>query len=133
MFSLLGCNHFPDVDKSDSCTTPKNETALQIESINRIKEKPDLSIDDARSLLKRLAKKLGIDTPVCKGYEDQIRQAAKQAISQRADALLDDLLELCSQEIPNSADLDKVGAIIEEKRAAKEALEYIGEATDACD
>jgi len=63
---------------------------------------------------------------------EEVTAAARDAVKENADTLLPVIMRVCEFPIPDSHDLEKIGAITEAKRAAKEALAMLGDTDSDC-
>lgn len=132
LFLISSCTTYPS-EESGSCNEQRIVTQSYLATINQIKNKAEPTLDDAKRLIKPLSKNFRIDTVQCTGFTNEVVQTAKNVLSQRSDDISDYLLDLCSQLIPTTHDLELIGAIVEQKQAAKAALTYIQKPTDLCE
>ena len=129
---ILPFHYSLEADEDERCKENKKVAAMFLKQIEDISNIPDPTIEDTKKLCRPMEEGFGLNWGQCSGFTEQVRQAAKKVLRQRAKKVVKNLIELCSQSIPDTNDINLVVAIMEEREAAKKALEHIDIQINQC-
>lgn len=122
---LLSCTS-GSVQPADPCSEKKWSRDKFLGILNNIDQKSEITDTNVNSLITPLKDGFKIDQGSCTGYTEQVRDAAYKVIGRHRNEIIDKLKEIYCQPIdPGSRDLELIAAIVEEKNAAKKALQYL--------
>ncbi len=117
--------------KNISCDFERSFAESYKKSLEKIKRKQDLTIEDAREVIYALKNVPG--DGYCREYKERMKEESYKTLSLLKKGISESLFELCRQEVPsNSKDLELISAIVNEINASKKALEYINEDMSRC-